>query len=178
MMNLFCDAFMLSDRSATAIGVVLLGLALALLVGEFAAPTHGTIAAGGLVVLVAALIVLTRRDDGHLAGGLLAALLLTVALFAALSLFEILQLRKRRAATGASGMVDTLGVVRESLTPTGWAFVNGELWRAVASDGLTVLAGVAVRVVAVRGLTLVVTAAPETETSLPPSPASPLIVGN
>jgi membrane-bound ClpP family serine protease len=58
-------------------------------------------------------------------------------------------------ADGSASLVGALGTARERLDPEGWVRVGAELWRAeVAREHAPVEAGAAVRVVAVRALTL------------------------
>lgn len=165
----------LREFSLTAGSVLLLLVAVALLVAEIVGPTHGTAAAGGVVVLIAAAL-LRSQDGGSEPTVLLVLLGIALVVFAAFCVFEVVQLRKRRVVTGTAGLLDTLGAVREPLTPVGSVFINGERWRAVTPDGTHLLAGTPVRVLAVKGLSLVVAPAVLTETTLPPPPVSPLMV--
>lgn len=64
-----------------------------------------------------------------------------------------------RPATGPA-LLGARGETVEPLAPAGYVRVAGELWRATTADGRAVPAGAAVRVVAARGLTLVVQADP------------------
>jgi membrane-bound serine protease (ClpP class) len=66
--------------------------------------------------------------------------------------------RNRRKVVGAQTLVGQRGEVREPCRPLGQVFVAGELWRARCDEGADV--GTSVRVTAVDGLTLVVTAEP------------------
>ena len=80
--------------------------------------------------------------------------------------------RHRPVTTGASGLENEIGVVREALTPVGTVFVHGERWRATTEDGAILPVGTPVRILIVQDLTLVVEAAPETATTLPPLPGA------
>lgn len=153
-------------------GAVLLGLALALFVAEFFAPTHGSVAVGGLVILVVGLIVLAQGTGSAVPVVLIVALALALIAFAVLVVFEVVMARNRPVTTGASGLENEIGVVREALSPAGTVFVHGERWRAVAADDATLPVGVPVRIVAVHDLTLVVEPAAETEMTLPPIPGA------
>jgi len=63
--------------------------------------------------------------------------------------------RRSRPVSGMEEMIGLEGVVRTGLSPEGMVFVRGELWRArPRSEPLP--AGTRVKVVAVRGLTLIV----------------------
>ena len=63
---------------ADIVGGVLLALALALFVAEFFAPTHGSVAVGGLVILVVGLIVLAQGTGSAVPVVLIVALALAL----------------------------------------------------------------------------------------------------
>ncbi len=159
-----------SDRAEAIAGGVLLLVALALIVAEFFAPTHGSIAVGGLVVLVVGLILLADGTESAVPSVLLVGLGVALALFAALVIFEVVMARHRPVTTGMSGLEHELGTVQTDLAPEGMVFIHGELWRAISGDETPLPAGTAVRVLAARDLTLIVQAVVATETGLPPTP--------
>src|SRR4051794_16074751 len=99
----------LSDRAEQAVGAALFALALGLIVAEFFAPTHGSVAAGGLVILVVGLIVLADSTESAVPSLLLVALGVLLALFAALVIVEIVLARHRPVMTGASGLENEIG---------------------------------------------------------------------
>ncbi len=71
----------------------------------------------------------------------------------------VLRTQRKKAATGKSGLIGQVGVVRTPLTPTGMVYVEGELWSATAlglGGGEAIPAGTHVEVIAVDGLRLVV----------------------
>jgi membrane-bound serine protease (ClpP class) len=162
----------LSNYGADIVGGVLLALALALFAAEFVAPTHGSVAVGGLVILVVGLIVLAQGTGSAVPVVLIVALALALIAFAALAIFEVVMARHRPVTTGASGLENEIGVVREELAPVGTVFVHGERWRAVTADGAILPVGTPVRILSVADLTLVVQYAPETATTLPPAPGA------
>lgn len=73
-------------------------------------------------------------------------------------LFPILRIAyESDGSSGPGGVHGALGVVTQPLAPTGYVRLGSELWRAeLASGSGSLAAGSSVRVVAVRGLTLVV----------------------
>ncbi len=162
----------LSDYRADIVGAVLLALALLLFVAEVFAPTHGSVAVGGLVILVVGLIVLAQGTGSAVPVVLIVALALALAAFAALVVFEVVMARDRPVTTGASGLENEIGVVREELTPVGTVFVHGERWRATTQDDAIIPIDTPVRILAVHDLTLIVEAAPESTTTLPPVPGA------
>jgi membrane-bound serine protease (ClpP class) len=89
--------------------------------------------------------------DGTLRIVVISVLLLT-------DVFEIiiwLRWRKRRAATGAEGMIGKVGTALTDLAPEGRVKVLGQIWHAEASHDIQ--AGEAVEVTGTRGLRLEVT---------------------
>jgi membrane-bound serine protease (ClpP class) len=62
--------------------------------------------------------------------------------------------RRRRAATGAEGMIGRTAKVIESCFPDGRVSYEGERWEATCAEGVDI--GERVRINAVDGLTLVV----------------------
>lgn len=162
----------LTDYGAEIVGGVLLVLALLLFVAEIFAPTHGSIAVGGVVIAVVGLIVLAQGTGSAVPVVLIVALALALIAFAALAIFEVIMARHRPVTTGASGLENEIGVVREELTPVGTVFVHGERWRATTENGAILPIGTPVRILAVRDLTLTVEMAPESATTLPPVPGA------
>jgi membrane-bound serine protease (ClpP class) len=124
------------------------------------------------VILVVGLIVLAQGTGSAVPVVLIVALALAIVAFAALIIFEIAMARHRPVTTGASGLENEIGVVRDELTPVGMVFVHGERWRATTEGGAILPVGTPVRILAVQDLTLVVEAAPETATTLPPLPGA------
>jgi len=84
------------------------------------------------------------------------------AVFAALGVVEIYAwnttVRRRKKVVGAQTLVGQTAEVREACRPVGQVFVAGELWAARCDEGADV--GARVRVAAIRGLMLEVTAEP------------------
>lgn len=66
-------------------------------------------------------------------------------------------------AGGAESLVGARGVASETLASSGYVRVGPELWRAelASSDGRVIPSGARVRVLAVRGLTLIVEPDPD-----------------
>lgn len=60
------------------------------------------------------------------------------------------------SGSAADALVGRRAVARDALTPTGYVHVGSELWAAELRNGGAVPPGVGLRVVEVRGLTLIV----------------------
>jgi membrane-bound ClpP family serine protease len=153
-----------------ALGIALLVMGAGLLIAEAHLPTYGALGVAG----VAALVVGAGLAIDAVGGGI--ALVLTVAvtftLVGALLLLSVgratLAAGRRRALTGAEGLVGHVGVVRVAPAPLAQVFVDGALWRARPSwdEGEVLNEGDAVVVESVRGLTLGVRRAEEWELEL------------
>jgi membrane-bound ClpP family serine protease len=70
------------------------------------------------------------------------------------AIFGIWYSRRRRAATGAEGMIGGTAKVVESCCPNGRVSYKGERWEAVCAEGADI--GERVRIASMDGLTLVV----------------------
>ena len=138
-------------------GLLLIGLGVALLLLELKVPSFGVLGVGGTVALVVGSILATREVPGvrvSLGAILPAALVLAAAV---LGLGRLaLEAHRRPPETGIETMVGAVGRSRTSLSPDqpGQIDARGEIWSAVSRAAIP--AGVAVRIVAVHGLTLAV----------------------
>lgn len=137
-------------------GVALILMGLVLFGLEAAFTSHGILAAGGAVsMLIGSMILINSPWPG-------ARIRLTTSLSVTLPLAVITVLlvrfawaaKMRKAVTGEQGLINSIGVTRTDLEPTGKVFVRGEWWEARAEQ--TIRAGTRVRVVKIEGLTLVV----------------------
>ena len=144
---------------ANVAGVVLILFGIGLFVADIKATTHGVLTIGGLIALLAGSTFLFTPTFGP---GLNPYVTLLAAAgffgFFVLVLRKVIAARLRPAFTGADTLVGSIGSVRQDLNPQGMVFVQGSLWKAVAS-GEPIPAGDRVRVVSRDGLTLQVAAA-------------------
>lgn len=138
-------------------GLFLIVVAVVLFVVDLKAPTHGVLTTGGVVAMAIGSLLLI--DTGFLAEGVnLGLILLTLALIGgtfAFILRKVIDARRRPYAAGEESLVGRTAQVRERLGPTGMVFIDGALWRATSRSG-ELEVGAPVRVVAVRGLELLV----------------------
>jgi membrane-bound serine protease (ClpP class) len=141
--------------------VMLLIAAFTLLVLEAKFPSHGVLAAVGIIALIFGTLTLVagpipelRVQIGTaiacgLAFGLITAFLVRIAIRA----------RRNKVLTGPDALIGTIGLAQEPLSPRGQILIHGELW--FAESPTPVETGAPVRVRAVRGLTLLVERVPE-----------------
>jgi membrane-bound serine protease (ClpP class) len=138
-------------------GLFLILFGIGLFVAEIKVVSHGLLAAGGAVALVAgSLLLFTGRGNESTyrvdLGILLPSLLLAVTIVALMT-WRTIQVRRRPATTGAAAMIgETAKVVAPFGGGEGKVHVFGEYWDARGPADL--IAGEAVRIVRVDGLTL------------------------
>ena len=136
-------------------GVLLILFGIVLLIAEIKIVSHGILALGGIVSMaLGSLMLFDAPELGFRVSWW--AIVPMVGLTSGLFLFVVaagVRALSRRQLLGPSGLVGTLGVVRERLAPEGHVLVHGELWRAVAEGG-PLEPGAQVRVLAIDGLTL------------------------
>jgi membrane-bound serine protease (ClpP class) len=135
-------------------GVLLVLLAVGLFIAEVKIASYGLLTVGGLVAMILGAMMLVdsplpelRVDPWKLAPFILVFAAFTVALVRL-----VVQAQRRRARTGAEGLVGRLGVADTPLDPEGWVLVQGERWRARAEG--TVAQGETVEVLSMEGLRL------------------------
>ena len=136
-------------------GVLLILFGIVLLIAEIKIVSHGVLALGGIVSMaLGSLMLFDAPELGFRVSWW--AIVPMVGLTSGLFLFVVaagVRALSGRQLLGPSGLVGTLGVVRERLAPEGHVLVHGELWRAVAEGG-PLEPGAQVRVLAIDGLTL------------------------
>jgi membrane-bound serine protease (ClpP class) len=136
-------------------GLALVVLGVALLVIDLHATTHGALTIAGLICLGIGLPLLFSNAPApyRINTGLVVGIGLAIASFWVFVTGKGVAARRRPVKTGPQTLVGTSGEVRLD----GLVFVDGELWRAHASDGSQLLAGERVEVDALDGLELTVT---------------------
>jgi membrane-bound serine protease (ClpP class) len=134
-------------------GVLLIVAAIVLFAAEVKVTSYGLLTVAGLVSMVLGAMMLVdappelRIGLGTLLPGALVMAAGTIALVRL-----VLQAQRRRATTGAAGMLGEVAVATTALQPVGWVSVHGERWKALADA--PVEPGERVTVTAVEGLTL------------------------
>jgi membrane-bound serine protease (ClpP class) len=149
----------LANLPVNIAGALMMLLAFILFLADLKANTHGILTFGGVLALVLGMAFLVNTGPIGLGVNPLvvaAAALVTLAFFA-LFLRKIWQARRRPAFAGSEILVGATGQAREELAPEGLVFVNGALWKAIASNG-PIAIGSSVQVVGRQGLKLEVVA--------------------
>jgi membrane-bound serine protease (ClpP class) len=135
-------------------GVLLILLAIGLFAAEVKVTSYGLLTVGGLVAMILGAMMLVdsplpelRVDVWKLAPAIVAFAVFTIALVRL-----VVQAQRRRAQTGAEGLVGQRGEALCEIAPEGWVLVQGERWRAQAPDRIA--AGEKIEVVSMEGLQL------------------------
>jgi membrane-bound serine protease (ClpP class) len=127
--------------------ILLLVAAVALLVLEAKVGGHGALAIAGIVCLTFGMLTLVAAPVPELGVSPLIALAVSAA-FGAITVFLLrlaIRARRMKSRLGVDAMVGSPAKAMEPLAPEGHVLVEGEIWRAVASE--PVAAGAALRVV-------------------------------
>jgi membrane-bound serine protease (ClpP class) len=137
-------------------GLLLIVFGVVLLIAEIKVVSHGVLAIGGVIAMALGSVMLF--DAPEIGGLSVSWTVVAVTVGAVAGVFLIvlgagLRALTRRPAAGVEALVGKTGVAQEDLAPSGQITVQGEIWRAVATNGV-IPAGSPVRIVAVDGLTL------------------------
>ncbi len=139
-------------------GLFLIALSLAFFILEAKAPSHGVLAAGGVVSMFLGAIFLIRSPltPGGVSFGVAFAATVPFALLTVFLMRLVLRSRKWKTATGREELIGAQGVTISPLQAGGEGMirVHGELWRAESSQNVE--QGKNVRVLRIQGLKLYV----------------------
>jgi membrane-bound serine protease (ClpP class) len=140
-------------------GLALILLGLGFMVAEAFAPSFGILGLGGIVAFVLGAVILI---DTEVPGfGIPIALIIALAVISAIAIAAMAGLavraRRRPVVSGSEQLIGSNGVVLSCAGDICWARVQSELWQVQSAVQLT--PGLAIRVTARDGLTLVVSPA-------------------
>lgn len=138
----------------SAVGLVLILLGIALLVGEAFMPSFGVLGIGGVVSLTFGSLLLFDAENTGLAVDrsiIFTAALTLGAIVLAIS-YLVFRSQTAKPTLGFEGLIGEIGEARTKLSPAGKVFVHGEYWNARA-DG-EIEAGEKVEVVSCEGMNL------------------------
>lgn len=140
-------------------GLALILFAIILFVLEIKIISHGILAIGGILSLLFGSIMLIHSDSAlesvRLSRSVIIAAVIVTSFFFLSVLGIGLRAQRKIPVTGIEGMVGETGEALEALDPLGTVRAHGEIWQAESVSG-PVQAGQRVRVVQIRGLTLLV----------------------
>lgn len=139
-------------------GLLLILLGLLLFALEIKVISHGLLAIGGAVSLLFGSMILVDSPTPELQVSLRVVLPVVLG-FAGIAIFLIrlgVGAQRKRAVTGAAGMVGMVGRALTAIEPgqVGQVVARGEIWRATATEAIA--EGSTVRATSIDGLTLTV----------------------
>ncbi len=142
-------------------GLGLIGLGIALMIGEAFVPAFGALGIGGVAAFVLGSLMLMDTDipGFGVAWPLIAAVALVSAAFFIIAITLMLRARRRAVVSGREEMIGSTGHVVEWAGHEGRVRVHGEIWRARAQRPLRPHRQICVT--EIDGLTLVVEPQPE-----------------
>jgi membrane-bound serine protease (ClpP class) len=147
-------------------GVILIVLAMIFFIAEALTPTFGLFTTAGVITFILGSLMLFGKGgrgvyliSRETFSILRIAIIVTAILLGLFFLFgmaAVVRAHRRKPETGKEEMIGAVGKVVEDLDPEGLIKVNGEIWKAISKTGETIKVGERVKVVEVRGLTLLV----------------------
>lgn len=149
-------------------GAAIMTLAFVLFIADIFLPSAGLLTLGGLAAFVYGSFRLTSSDAGDDAIAR-PAIWIVAALLGIFFLFLggfALKTRFSRSKVGREGLIGVIGVVRQTLVPSGMVFAQGELWSATLDESTghhELEEGKSVVVTGLDGLRLIVRPATEAE---------------
>jgi membrane-bound serine protease (ClpP class) len=154
--SLILGLFGLQVLPISAAGLLLMVLAFAFFASEAFLPSHGALTLAGATCFVLGSLLLfdPAGESYEVSLTVVLAIAGTLAVLMGFVAMKIVQVRRLQPVTGSDELRGQLGVVRQTLEPTGTVFVHGELWQA-RTGGEPIPAGSPVRVTGLAdGLTL------------------------
>jgi membrane-bound serine protease (ClpP class) len=123
-------------------------------VAEVKVASYGLLTAAGITAMILGAMMLVDSPLPELQVSPLRLLPAVVAMAAGTIVLVrlVIQAQRRRATTGAEGMLGLPGTAETALEPEGWVLVRGERWRAQAEEPMPPHSPV--RVVGMDGLRL------------------------
>ncbi|NJD99795.1 nodulation protein NfeD [Thermococcus sp. LS1] len=146
-------------------GLLLIALAMIFFIAEALTPTFGLFTVAGTITFILGGIMLFGSGGGeYLVSGAIYEMLriviivmaILMGLFFAFGAAAAVRAHRRKPESGKEELVGAEGKVIQELNPEGMIRVHGELWKALSKDGSRIPAGEKVRIVEIKGLTLIV----------------------
>lgn len=144
----------LQDMPINYLGMGLMLVGIAMMVGESFVALFAVLGLAGVVVFTAGSLLMFDTHDIRVSLPMIGATAAVSAGFFLWLIGRLLRLRRRGAVSGREAMIGARGVVAEDFAGTGHIHVNGELWRARCDAALQ--RGQHVRITAIDGLELTV----------------------
>ena len=152
--SLILAFFAMQTLPVNTVGILLIALAIILFVMEMKISSYGLLSIAGILSLLLGSVMLFEKmpSGAGLSWRVMVSTLVVVSCFFAVVAAMVFRAQKSKPATGASGLIGEIGVVKKALSPEGKVLVHGELWNAVARTPVS--EATKVRVVKVNGLVI------------------------
>lgn len=119
-------------------GVLLILLSVVFFIAEVKVISHGLLTVAGIVSLTLGSLMLFKTGEGQMGVSLqiLITTVLTISVFFILVISLAVKAHRRKAQTGAQGLIREVGRVQQRITPglPGKVFVHGEIWNARSDE--------------------------------------------
>ena len=135
-------------------GLILIILGVSLFVADIYVASQGILTIGGIVATALGSLMLIDSPYPFLQISLeviIPVVIMTTAFFAFAIRFG-LKAQKRKAVTGAQGIIGEIGVAQTDISPDGQVIIHGEYWTVRSKSSID--QGAPVEVVGIDGLTL------------------------
>ncbi|NJE85734.1 nodulation protein NfeD [Thermococcus sp. CX2] len=146
-------------------GLLLIALAMIFFIAEALTPTFGLFTVAGTITFILGGTMLFGKGGGeYLVSGalyetlriIIIVMAILLGLFFAFGAAAVVRAQRKKPEAGKEELVGAEGKVIQELNPEGLVRIHGEIWKAISKDGSRIPAGEKVRVVEVKGLTLIV----------------------
>ncbi|MEQ8497005.1 MAG: nodulation protein NfeD [Gammaproteobacteria bacterium] len=154
--SLLIAMFALQMLPVDYVGLALILLGMAFMVGELFVPSFGALGIGGVIAFAVGSVMLfdTETEQFRVSLPIIVALTLLSAGFFLIALRALVRARRGAVVSGQEQLVSSTGSALEDFDAQGQVRVHGEIWNARTRS--PVHAGQRVRVTAMEGLTLVI----------------------
>ncbi len=116
-------------------GLALILAGVGFLFAELYTPTHGVLAAGGLIAFVVGSLMLVNAPTMPISRPLIAGVAAGTGAFFIFALGAVVRSQKRPVTIGRGALPGRTGTARERLDPDGLVHVDGALWSATTDEG-------------------------------------------
>ncbi len=144
-------------------GILLIVLAIGLFIGEVLSSTFGIFTVGGVISLVAGSLMLFKGASPvfQIDTWLIAVVSIVITGGLTFIIQRTISAHRKQAYTGREELIGKVAVVKETLSPRGTVFYQGERWTAISESGEIPVGGEVV-IKKVDGLVLYVVKKPKT----------------
>ena len=139
-------------------GLALIILAIILFILDIVLGLGGMLSIAGVASLLIGSFLLVDTDAPYLkiATSLIISASVIVSGFLIIVIRAVYKVHRQKPTTGEAGITGETAVVCQDLNPQGLVKVYGEIWKAVSVDGEKIKKGQEVKIISLKGLTLLV----------------------